>query len=274
MSIVFFAALLLVVSLMLADCVRNWRDPSGRGRECSIPGPSGLRQKHKGTVARQTGGFLAVVMVVALLIARGVDSRHVMSTHTSQPKTVSAREGGVPLSDDAKRQLEADLADANIGMDLGTMRAYQKALTDELVDTNEQLKSTPVDETLLKRKQVLEVLITNAGATGVNDRLAAIETALRMVASGAVYTDEDEATVRRAVANLQGSAASWKTGMFANVGRYLGLHWKEGRGLTTSSAYLWEKNGWKPNPASQKADKRRSGVKPTLEPASLQNARR
>jgi len=114
------------------------------------------------------------------------------------------------------------------------MRAYQKALTAELHDTNENLKGTPDDETLLKRKQVLEILITNPGATGVNDRLAAIEASLRMVASREVYTNEDEATVRRAIANLRASAASWKTGPLVNVGRYLGLQWKEGRGLTTS----------------------------------------
>jgi hypothetical protein len=273
MSVVFFA-LLLVVSLMLADRVRNWRDTSGRGRDCSFPSPPNLPHKHKNTVAPQTEALLAIPMVVSLLIALGVASRRVMSTHTSHPNTVSVREGRVPLSDDAKRQLEADLADSSIGMDLTTMRAYQKALTDELDDTNEKLKGTPRDTTLLKRKQVLEVLITNAGATGVNDRLAAIETSLRMVASGAVYTDEDEATVRRAMAKLRGSVASWKTGTLANVGIYLGLHWKEGRGLTTSLPYIWEKNGWVADPVPQNADKPRPIVKPMLETASLQNAQR
>jgi hypothetical protein len=143
-----------------------------------------------------------------------------------------------------------------------------------LHDTNEKLRGAPRDKTLLKRKQVLEVLITNAGATGVNDRLAAIETSLRMVGSRAVYTDEDEATVRRALANLRASVASWKTGPFANVGRYLGLYWKEGRGLITTPPYIWGKNGWEANPTSQKADKRSPRVKPILEPASLLNAQR
>ena len=154
------------------------------------------------------------------------------------------------------------------------MRAYQKALTDELHDTNEKLTGTCRDKTLLKRKQVLEVLITNAGATGVNDRLAAIETALRMVGSRAVYTDEDEVTVRRAMANLRASVASWKTGPFANVGSYLGLHWEKGRGLTTTPPYIWGKNGWEANPASRNADKRSPRVKPILEPASLLNAQK
>jgi hypothetical protein len=267
-------ALLFVVSLMLADCVRNRRDTSGTGRECSIPSPTSLPHKHKSTVARQTGALLAVPMVISLLIALGVPSRRVMSTHTSQPKTVSVRQGRVPLSDDAKRQLEADLADSSIGTDLTTMRAYQKALTDELGDTNEKLKGTPGDKTLLKRKQLLELLITNAGGTGVNDRLAAIESSLRMVASRAVYTDEDEATVRRAMANLRSSVASWKTGALANVKRYLGLHWKEGRGLTTSPPYIWEKNGWEADPVPQNADKRRPRVKPTLETTSPQIAQR
>ncbi len=93
-----------------------------------------------------------------------------------------------------------------------------------------------------------------------------METSMRMVASGAVYTEKDEATVRRAVADLRSSVASWKTGVFANVGRYLGLYWKEGRGLTISAPYIWEENGWQPNPASQKANKRKPTVKPTLEP--------
>jgi hypothetical protein len=273
MSVVFFA-LLLAVSLMLEDRVRNWRDPSGRGRDCSIPGPTSLPHKHKSTVAQQAGALLAVLMVASLLIATGVASRRVMPTHTSQPKRVSAGERRVPLSDDAKRQLEADLADPNIETDVMTMRAYQKALTDELHNTEEKLKGAPRDETLLKRKQVLEILLTNPGATGVNDRLAAIENSQRMVASRTVYTDEGEATVRRAVANLRDSAASWKTGPLVNVGRCLGLQWTEGRGLTTSPPYIWGKNGWEADPASPKADKRRLRVKPILEPASLQNARR
>ena len=192
--------------------------------------------------------LLAILMVVPLLIALGVASRRVMSTHTSQPKTVSVREGGVPLNDDARRQLEADLADSSIGRDLATMRAYQKALADELDDTNENLKGTPVDKNLLKRKQLLEVSITNSGATGTNDRLAAIETSLRMVASREVYTDEDEATVRTAMASLRSSVASWKTGTLANVGRYLGLHWMEGRGLTTGPPYVWGQYGWEAHP--------------------------
>jgi hypothetical protein len=265
MSVVF--ALLVVVSLILADCVRKRRDTSGTGRDCSIPGPTSLHHQHKSTVARQTGALLAVLMVVSLLIAVGMVSRRVMSTHTSQSKTVRVQEGRVPLSDDAKRQLEADLADSSIRTDLTTMRAYQKALTNELDDTNERLKGTPGDKTLLKRKQVLEVLITNPGATGVNDTLAAIETSLRMVALRAVYTDEDEAAVRRAVANLRGSVASWKAGTLANAGRHLGLHWTEGRGLTTSAPYIWGKNGWEADLASQKVDKRGPRVKPTLEPA-------
>jgi len=254
--------LLFVVSLVLEDCVRNRRDTSGTGRDFSIPGPSSLPHKYKSTVARQTGALLAVLMVVSLPIALGVASRRVMSTHTSQPKTVSVREGRVPLSDDAKRQLEADLADSSIGTDLTTMRAYQKALTDELDDTNEKLKGAPGDKTLLKRKQLLEVLITNAGATGVNDRLAAIETSLRMVASRAVYTDEDEATVRRAMANLRGSVASWKTGALANAGRYLGLHWMEGRGLTTGAPYVWGKYGWEARAVPVPLDRHASRDRP------------
>jgi hypothetical protein len=213
-------------------------------------------------------------MVIALLIALSVAVLRVMSTHTSQFKSVSVRQGRVPLSDDARRQLEADLADSSIGADLATMRAYQKALTDELDDTNEKLKGTPRDKTLLMRKRLLEVLITNAGATGVDDRLAAMETSLRMVASRAVYTDWDEATVRRAMANLRGSVASWKTGTLANMGRYVGVHWEEGRGLTTTAPpCIWE-NGWEADPVPQSADKRRPRVNPTLETASLQNAHR
>jgi hypothetical protein len=243
-------ALLYVVSFMLADCVRNRRDPSGTGRDCSVPGPASLAHKHKSTVARPTGVFLAVLMVLSLLIALGAASCRVMTTHTSQPETASLRPETVPLSDRAKRQLWADLADSSIGTDVATMRAYQKALTDELEDTNEQLKGTPRDKTLLKRKQLLEVLITNAGGTGVNDRLSAVENALRIVASRAVCTD-DETTVRRAMADLLDSAASWRTGAFANVGRYLGLHWEEGKGLTTSTPYMWGENGWEADAALQ-----------------------
>jgi hypothetical protein len=274
MAAVFVLFFFFVVSFVLADRVRDRRDTSGAGRDWSIPGPTLLPRKHKSAVARQPGVLLAVLMAVSLLIALSVASRPVMSTHTSQPKRVSVREGRVPLSDDARRQLEADLADSSIGADLATMRAYQKALTDRLDDTNAKLKGTPRDKTLVTRKRLLEVLITNAGATGVNDRLAAIETSLRMVASRAVYTDWDEATVRRAMANLRGSLASWKTGTLANMGRYLGLDWEEGRGLTTTAPpYIWE-NGWQADPVPQSADKRRPRVKPTLETASLQNAHR
>ena len=261
----------VVISFVSADRVRDRHDTSFAGRD--IPGPTLVPRKHKSRVARQTGVLLAVLMAVSLLIALSVASCRVMSTH-SQPKRVSVREGRVPLSDDARRQLEADLADSSIRADLATMRAYQKALTDELDDTNQKLKGTPRDTTLLQRKRLLEVLVTNAGATGVNDRLAAIETSLRMVASRAVYTDCDEATVRRAMANLRGSVASWKTGTLANMGRYLGLDWEEGRGLTTTAAlYIWE-NGWEADPVPQNADQRRPRVKPALETASLQNAHR
>jgi hypothetical protein len=50
-----FALLFFVVCFMLADRVRNLRDTSFRGRDCSVRGPASLPHKHKGMVARQTG---------------------------------------------------------------------------------------------------------------------------------------------------------------------------------------------------------------------------
>lgn len=131
--------------MLLASCflssVSRWQVASEAGAtlsvrpDCSIPGPTSLSHKHKSEFRRQTGALLAL-MVVSLVIALGGASRRVMSTYASQPKTGSAREGRVPLSDDAKRRLEAALADSSTGADLTTMRAFQKALTDELHDTN------------------------------------------------------------------------------------------------------------------------------------------
>jgi hypothetical protein len=162
---------------------------------------------------------------------------------------VSAAPEETVLNDQAKRQLQVDLADPGIAMDLTTMRAYEKALKAELKHTDENLKRTPSNLTL-KHKQLLEVLLTNAGRTGVSDRLSAMDKAFQIVKSTAVCLQEDEATVRRAMANLRASAASWKAGPFAIAGTYVGLYWDERKGLTTGVPYNWGKNGCECRPSA------------------------
>ena len=221
----------------------------------SLSPSASLQGKSESTAVQPAGTWLLGLSVLPLLAVVVVFSWYEMANDTSQPKTASAGEERVLLSDGAKRRLQADVADFSVGTDVATMRTYQKVLTDQSEDTNKKLRKLPHDETLVKRKVLIELSLTNPGRTGVNDRLAAVEKALQMVASGAVYMDEDEATVRRAMTNLHSSSTSWKTGAFANTGRYLGLNWEEGKGLTVSAPYIWAKTGWEPEPVSQIADK-------------------
>jgi hypothetical protein len=152
------------------------------------------------------------------------------------------------VSDNAKRQLEGELSDPAVVADRDTLKAYQRALVDELVHTGIALSTHRGDATLVKRKELLQVVLANAGGTGVNDRLSDFEAAVQTVASRTDSTDADADVVRVAVAHLRSAAASWKTGAFGNLGEFLGLRWQDGRGLTVGTPYIWGKNGWEVDP--------------------------
>ena len=55
---------------------------------------------------------------------------------------------------------------------------------------------------------------------------------------------EDVAAAHKAMGGLRESAASWRAGSFANVGRYVGLRWVDGKGLITTTPYVWWRSGW------------------------------
>jgi hypothetical protein len=234
-------ALLFIVSLILGDFGRCRRQSPRRGRDVSLPSSPSLRRA-KSTHGRTTGLFVDTI-VLSVLLSLSLVSCHIITT--SPPEIVSAAPQETVLNDEGKRQLQVDLADPDIAMDLATMRAYETALKAELQHTDENLKRIPSNLTLLKHKQLLEVLLTNPGRTGVSDRLSAMDKAFQIVKSTAVYSQEGEAAVRRAMANLRASAASWKAGAFAIAGTCVGLHWDEREGLTTGVPYNWGENGRK-----------------------------
>jgi hypothetical protein len=212
--------------------------------------PDTFSHRGKNVSEHKIGVFLATFVVLALLILLGAASYHAVATHGAQSRTANRNAQGLLLSDGAKQQLEIDLSDANLAADIATLRTYQKALTDVLAITAANLKSDPRDQTFLKRKQLIQALLTNAGGTGVNDQLAAIEAAQRMVASHAVSTQADEARVRGVMANIRINAESWKTGALANAGKLVGLRWQEGKGLAISTPYIWGIRGWEEDPVS------------------------
>ena len=250
MSAVF--ALFFVMGFMWVSCAANRRNRSGRG---PIPGSSGIPSLGEPRAGRPTSALLAVLIPASLLAALGLAASHIITARSSSPDIGLQRP--VSLSANAKRQLEAELADAAVVADFGTLTAYQKALVDELANTTNGLSSHPRDATLLKRKELLELVLTNAGGTGVNDRLSDFETAMRTVTSRTVSTEADATTVRLAVAHLHSSAASWKTGAFGNLGTFLGLHWVDGRGLTAGTPYIWGKNGWEADPVQRRTCEQR-----------------
>ena len=218
--------------------------PIGNQPDPSLVVPAAVPKDNRRLSARQIGIFLAAPVILALLIALGVASRHVVARYEVLAGNANRSEEGIRLNDRARQQLEADLSDSGLAADIATLKTYQKALTDELKATDEKLKSDPHDPTFLKRKQLIQVLLTNTGGTGVNDQLAAIEAVQQMVASQAVSTQAEEATARRVIANLRMSAESWRIGAFANAGKLAGLHWENEQGLTRSTPYMWGASGW------------------------------
>lgn len=203
-----------------------------------------LPQNNESASARQIGELLLTLAAFAVLIVLGASWYHVIATHGAQASRENRSKQLSQLNDRATQQLKIDLSDSTLAADIATVRACQRALTTQLRITSAKLESDPRDRTLLERRELIEVLLTNAGGTGVNDQLAAVENAQRMVASDTVSTQDDEATVRRVMADLRGYTESWKSGALANAGRLVGLRWDQGNGLATSTPYIWGATGW------------------------------
>jgi len=134
-----------------------------------------------------------------------------------------------------RRPLEASPSGISIERDLATLRSGERLLTDRLQATDAALKLSPGDTTLLRRKNLIVVLLANPGGTGISDRLAAYANAREIAAPPAVY---------RAMANLHNTAESLKTGTFAYVAKYIGLTWNQDRGFAMGAPFIWGRNGW------------------------------
>lgn len=189
--------------------------------------------------------------VLSLAFSRGAifGQRAQSSSSDSEPARLQQDERS---KDRLRQQLQTDFAEPAFAADLATLKTYQKALLDKLASTDEALAKRPVDVTLLKRRQLLKAVLSNAGGTGVSDRLAAIETVQRMAAEPEVWTRQMVVAAHQTMKSLRDSTASWKTGPFSSAARFLGLLWQEERGLTTGTPYVWGERGWEPDASSQR----------------------
>jgi hypothetical protein len=255
-------ALVFVLVCVLVQKVRNTvagssvRASSSRG--LSPRAAFGWLRRGRNAMSRQCQACLVAIVVGAVGIA--VDSACRIATSRPLSSTVGNRnEDAAVLSQGGPRETRIAIADSDLAADLALVRALRKALTKCLTDTNAKLQNDPRDTTLVKRKQLLELLLANRGGTGVNDRLGAFEALVRNSKSSDVPTPEEEMMEGKAIANLRSSAASWKSGSFAIAGRYVGLEWIEGKGLIASTPYIWGSNGWEADLVRNATHKKGSG---------------
>ena len=238
-------AVFVLIAFILADLLRNLyrRHSSGARRSLplAVPGFSG---KTKSMVASRDEGLTAGLLIISLLIAVIAVGSQVVAAYT--PHALAAKQSA-PLNDSARQQLAGGLFSAAIEQDFATLKTCQKLLTDQLLETNAALKGSPQDATLIKRRDLIAVLLTNPGGTGVKDRLDAIARARDVAASPSVYTNEDAAQASAAMASLRSTAKSWKTGTLANAAMYVGVNWDPRKGFTVATPFSWGQNGWSPD---------------------------
>lgn len=228
------------VTLARASSCR-WIQTASGTRQSSAPTGVGNGSHNKGGLVGRMGLAFLVGRGV-LLVGIGAGS---LSNHGVQNRT-SDRTGGIPVdsSRECSQELKAALAEPTFAADLVTLQMYQRALTTELATTNQALVNRPRDVTLLKRRQLLNSVLSNSGGTGVNDRLAATESVKRLLTEPETCTQENVSAAYRAVTDLRDSVNSWKTGPFSSAARFLGISWQESKGLTVSQPYIWGKHGW------------------------------
>lgn len=152
------------------------------------------------------------VTMVAVIVATTLylldDSNHATR---STAQTVGAVNQNAPQA----QLLPSDPRDPVVSSDLATVHRFSDVITRELTSVDVRLHSGAPQQINLRRRYAMQKMLSNAGGTGLNDRVAEIESAIRLRSSPRFNWDRDQPSIEHAIRHLHETAISCGSGALA-----------------------------------------------------------
>jgi hypothetical protein len=166
----------------------------------------------------RSAAYLELILcsaIILLLISGGLLLR------STQPEQAS--NSRIEVKTPALPPLPVNPQDPLVVADLATVRAFRDALQHELVFTNSKLVATPGDLHQLRRRYAIEKMLSNAGGSGLSDRLAEFDKATNRYSSPSFDPTRDQPFVTKAIRDLHYAAVSCRSGALADAAKYIGI---------------------------------------------------
>jgi len=181
----------------------------------------GVPRDFRAAGLRKRTRFLSGVLDVLLILIVVVSVLLVLDDSTRKPGE-SPTTAGSTTNAVISQQLPADPRDPLVAADISTVRAFKDALERELTKTESSLLAAPGQMESAKRRYAIQKMLTNAGGSGLNDRLAEIEKAISLSSSSGYTSTEIDSFIRKAIQDLHETAISCKTGPLSEAARNFG----------------------------------------------------
>ncbi len=113
--------------------------------------------------------------------------------------------------------LPTDPRDAAVSSDLAAVRTFRDAIVAELTAADSRLHSGTSLPSDIRRRHAMEKILSNAGHTGLDDRIAQIEAAIRLRSSPTYIANRDHSSIKQAIQDLHDTAISCRSGALASA---------------------------------------------------------
>ncbi|MGZ4814297.1 MAG: hypothetical protein ACXVZV_02745 [Terriglobales bacterium] len=174
-------------------------------------------QPQRGSAIVTTVLYATCVFLLAVGVLWFLDDSDRSTTNPQNPSVQTAVNATV------HQLLATDPTDPLVAADVTTVRAFRDALERELAATDARLATTAGQQQEIKRRFVLQKMLTNAGRSGLNDRLAEVEVAIKLQGSALRLLPRNRDAIQRAIENIHTTAQSCRSGALKQAAGSLGL---------------------------------------------------
>lgn len=154
------------------------------------------------------------LMMVAVIITTTLylldDSNRGASSMSQGTSTVNQNAPNV-------QTLPTDPRDAAVTSELALVCNFRDVIARELTSVDSRLHSAAPQPVDFRRYYTLRKILSNAGRTGLNDRIREIEVAIQLRNSPNFNRNRDQPSVARAIRNLHQTANSCRSGALASA---------------------------------------------------------
>ena len=154
---------------------------------------------------------VALVAAIVAITLYFLDDSHRATSSPARPT------GAMIQSVPNAQRLPSDPRDPAVSSDLVIVRKLRDVIARELTAADARLHSGMPRQHDVRLRYSMGKMLSNAGGTGLDDRIAEIEAAIRLRKSPTYDANRDQSSIRQAIRNLHDTAISCRSGALATA---------------------------------------------------------